>query len=74
MKKVKVVKKSEVEVKPFVLSEFIHDSLKDESLDKADTKINKKELRVLAERLNLAYTEKEILFAKKIMAAYLAQR
>ena len=67
MKKVLVVKASEVKITPFVLDDFIqvkqmHDSM---------TKITKKALKHLADDLGLSYDDKQISFTKKLMTAYL---
>ena len=53
MKKIEVVKVNEVEVKPFVLDEFIQKDLK-QGMTK---KVTKKELKYLADDLNLVYDD-----------------
>ena len=67
MKKIEVVKVNEVEVKPFVLDEFIQKDLK-QGMTK---KVTKKELKYLADDLNLVYDDTQIVFAKKLLNAYL---
>ena len=67
MKKIEVVKAHEVEVKPFVLDDFIpKDPLKGMS-----EKITKKTLKRLADGLGLTYDEAQIVFTKKLLNAYL---
>lgn len=70
MKKVTVVKSSEVKTETFNLDDFIQDK---ESRATIMT-ITKKELRKLADSLGLDYTQKEIAFSKKLLNAYLAKR
>ena len=62
-----MVKADEVEVKPFLLKDFIqakeiHSSMK---------KVSKKELKNLAESLGMKYTDEQIGFTKKLITAYL---
>jgi len=69
VKKVLVVKSSEVEVKAFVLDDFIqgketHNTMK---------KVTKKVLKNLADDLGLAYDDVQISFTKKLMTAYLKE-
>jgi hypothetical protein len=66
LKKVEVVKASEVEVKPFMLDDFMQDEVKQSMLKK----ITKKELKSLADDLGLAYDDAQIVFAKKLLNAY----
>jgi hypothetical protein len=66
LKKVEVVKASEVEVKPFMLDDFMQDEVKQIMLKK----ITKKELKSLADDLGLAYDDAQIVFAKKLLNAY----
>jgi hypothetical protein len=66
---VEVIKASEVEVKPFVLDDFIQSKAKSSSMEK----ISKKELKSLAEKLGLDYNDAKIEFAKKLMTAYLCK-
>ena len=61
-----IVKKSEVEVKPFILDDFTQDKETHGSIKK----VTKKELRNLAENLGLKYEDSDIVFTKKIMTAY----
>ena len=67
MTRVTVKKADEVEVKPFLLEDFIQAKEIDDSMNK----VTKKELKHLAESLDILYTEEEILFAKKMITAYL---
>ena len=67
MKKVAVVKTDEVEVKPFILDDFIPHQAAYSSMKK----VTKKELKYLAEDLGLAYDDAQIVFAKKLMNAYI---
>lgn len=62
-----MVKASEVEVKPFVLNDFIQDKATHGSIKK----ISKKELRTLADNLGLKYEDSDIVFTKKMITAYL---
>ena len=66
MKKIEVVKANEVEVKPFVLDDIIQKDLKDDMIKK----VTKKELKHLADDLGLAYDDVQIVFAKKLLNAY----
>ena len=66
----KVVESSKVDIEPFVLNNFIVKK-KSKNLLKI---VSKKELRSLAEELNLEYNSEQIDFAKKIIKAYLAKR
>ncbi len=63
MKKVTIVKSNEVEVKSFILNEFIQTEAKNSTM----RKITKKELGRVADRLKLNYSDKEINFAKKLI-------
>jgi len=67
LRKIEVVKAGEVEVKPFIVDDFIPDKAAYSSM----YKITKKELRNLAEDLGLAYDDAQIVFAKKMMNAYI---
>ena len=67
MRKIEVVKAGEVEVKPFIVDDFIPDKAAYSSIHK----VTKKELRNLAEDLGLAYDDAQIVFAKKMMNAYI---
>jgi len=66
LKKILIVKKSEVEVKPFILDDFTQDKETHGSIKK----VTKKELRNLAENLGLKYEDSDIVFTKKMMTAY----
>ena len=66
MKKIEVVKVNEVVVKPFVLDDLIQKDLKDDMTKK----VTKKELKHLADDLGLAYDDAQIVFAKKLLNAY----
>ncbi len=67
MKKVEVVKADEVEVKPFILNDFTQNEASSVSMKK----ITKKELKDLAASLGLVYDDAQIVFAKKLLSAYL---
>ena len=67
MKKIEVVKANEVEVKPFVLDDFIQKDIKQDMTKK----VTKKELKYLADDLDLVYDDTQIVFAKKLLNAYL---
>ena len=62
-----MVKADEVEVKPFILDDFIPHQAVYSSMHK----VTKKELRNLAEDLGLAYDDAQIVFAKKLTNAYI---
>ena len=70
MKKVAVLKRTEVEVKPFMLDDFIyiHPSIMPVK------KVTKKELKLLADDMNLNYSDTDITLSKKLLNAYLAKR
>ena len=70
MKKVEVVKASEVEVIPFVLQDF---TANDTEIV-ASEPVSKKELKSLAKELGLAYDDEHIAFTKKLMNAYMKKR
>ena len=67
MKKIEVVKANEVEVKPFVLDDFIQKDIKQDMTKK----VTKKELKHLADDLDLVYDDTQIVFAKKLLNAYI---
>ena len=67
MRKVTVVKSPEVEIKPFIVNDFI--SLK-ESHSPIE-KVSKKELKILADELGLSADKSHLLFAKKLLNAYM---
>ena len=64
------MKADSVEVKPFVLSDFIQDKETQSTIKK----VTKKGLKHLADDLGLAYDEKQITFAKKLLTAYLENK
>ncbi len=61
-----VVKADEVEVKPFLLKDFIQDK----EIHSSMKKVTKKELKNLAESLGMEYTDEQIGFTKKLIVAY----
>lgn len=67
MKKVKVVKSHEVEAEAFVLTDFIQHEARNGTMKK----VTEEELKNLAERLGLVYDDAQIVFAKKLLSAYL---
>lgn len=67
MKKVEVVNSNEIEVKPFILNDFTQNEVSCVSMKK----ITKKELKDLAGTLGLAHDDAHIVFAKKLLSAYL---
>ena len=73
MKKITVVKSTEVEVKPFMLDDFIqiHQACNTEEVSK---KVTKKELKIIASDMQLDYSDADITFGKKLINAYLAKR
>ena len=62
-----VVKENEVKSKPFVLDDF--------TVDKEETvsmkKVTKKERKTLAKELGLNYDNESLLFARKLLNAYI---
>ena len=67
MKRVEVVKASEVEVTPFVLQDFTANV----SENIASEPVSKKELKSLAKELGLAYDDATITFTKRLINAYI---
>jgi len=67
LKKVELVQADEVEVKPFILNDFTQNEASCVSIKK----ITKKELKDLAGTLGLVYDDAQIVFAKKLLSAYL---
>ena len=61
-----MVKANEVVVKPFILDDLIQEDLRDD----VTKKVTKKELKHLADDLGLAYDDAQIVFAKKLLNAY----
>lgn len=77
MRKVEVVKAGEVEVKPFILDDFIQNSVEEartEASKKANKKVSKKELKSLAKEMGLNYSDDEIQAIKKLIEAYETKR
>jgi len=70
LKKVEVVKPSEVEVTPFVLQDFTANGTE----TVASEPVSKKELKSLAKELGLAYDDEHIAFTKKLINAYMKKR
>ena len=68
MKKIQIVKADEVEVKPLVLDDFIQDEVKQSMMKK----VTKKELKHMADELGLDYDNAQIIFAKKLISAYVS--
>lgn len=60
------MKADEVEVRPFLLKDFIQD----QEIPCSMKKITKKELKNLAEGLGMEYTDEQIVFTKKLIIAY----
>ncbi len=67
MKKVKIVKANEVEVKPFILDGFTQHKVEHSMIKK----VTKKELKNLADDLGLTYDDAQIVFTKKLLSVYL---
>ena len=65
-----MVKSTEVEVKSFILDDFIQVKQKHVSIEK----ITKKTLKKIADELELDYNDREIVFTKKLITAYLKDR
>ena len=61
-----MLKAGEVEVRPFTLINFSQVKAEDKQI----RGISKKELKSLAQKIGLAYDDKQINFAKKLMIAY----
>ena len=70
MKKVLVVKAEEVDIKPFHLENFT----RNETKSSVTQKVTKKELKSLAKRIGLSYSDEEIVSVKKLIEAYMAKR
>ena len=70
MKKIEVVKAREVEIKPFIVSDFTHNR---ENIHRIE-KVSKKELKRLAKEIGLGHSDEQIQFTKKLIEAYLAKR
>ncbi len=67
MRRVELIKASQVKVKPFKIADFIQTEERNSSIKK----VSKKELRSLAKNLGLTYDDTQIVFAKKLITAYL---
>jgi len=70
LKRVEVVKASEVEVTPFVLQDF---TANDTELIVSEP-VSKKELKLFAKELGLVYDDEQITFTKKLINAYIKKR
>ncbi len=70
MKKVEVVKANEIEIKPFIVSDFTQNR---ENPDRIE-KVSKKELKKLAKEIGLDHNDDKIQFTKKLIEIYLAKR
>jgi len=70
LKKIIVVKSSEVEIKPFIVSDFTQIK---EKTDRNE-KVSKKELKRLAKEIGLDHNDEQIQFSKKLIENYLAKR
>jgi len=68
LKRIEIVGASEVKVKPFIVGDFV----KSKAANRIQNKITKKELKHLADSIGLIYDEAELVFAKKLLNAYLA--
>jgi len=64
------VKSFEVKIEKFNLDDFIEDK----KSRTATMKTTKREVRKLADSLGLDYTEKDIVFGKKLLNAYFVKR
>jgi len=73
MRKVTVVKNSEVEVKPFIIGDFMSKKENDTMSKEIDRniKVSKKEIKALVKELDVSADESQIDFAKKILNAYM---
>jgi hypothetical protein len=67
LKQAEVVRADVVEVKPFILDDFIQHKVQHSMMNK----ITKKELKHLADDLGLVYDDSQIIFTKKLLNAYL---
>jgi len=70
LKKVEVVKANEVDVTAFILQNFTVSEPEYTRLEP----VGKKELKILAQELGLAYDENHIAFTKKLINAYIKKR
>jgi hypothetical protein len=67
LRKAVLVKGTQVEGKPFILDDFIQSN---KGVEKRK-RVTKKFLKDMANELGLEYDEKQIVFTKKIITAYL---
>lgn len=74
MRKIEVVNPSEVEVKPFILNEFIQKKEPIIKNEQENNKVSKKVLKQLAKELDLDYSDEQLKSSKKLFEAYLAKR
>ena len=65
-----MVKASEVEVTPFILQDFTANDTE----TVVSEPVSKKELKLLAKELGLAYDDEHIAFTKKLINAYIKKR
>lgn len=65
-----MVKPSEVEVTPFILQDFTANGTE----ATVSEPVSKKELKLLAKELSLAYDDEHIAFTKKLINAYMKKR
>ena len=65
-----LVKAEEVEIKPFHLENFTQNGTK----SSVTQKVTKKELRNLAKKIGLSYSDEEIASIKKLVEAYMVKR
>ena len=65
-----MVESSEVEIKPFIVSDFTQIK---EKTDRNE-KVSKKELKRLAKEIGLDHNDEQIQFSKKLIENYLAKR
>ncbi|HEY9190809.1 MAG TPA: hypothetical protein VIM88_08070 [Sulfurovum sp.] len=68
MKRIEIVASSEIKVQPFILDDF----MQQKDVHRMQKKVTKKELKQVAEEAGFLYSEAEIIFAKKLLNAYLA--
>lgn len=71
MKTIEIAKGCDFEIKPFVLESFTQDEASGVSMYEIREKITKKELKDVANDLGLEYDNTDIIFAKKLLNAYL---
>lgn len=71
MKTIEIAKGCDFEIKPFVLEVFTQDEASGVTMYEMREKITKKELKDVANDLGLEYDNADIVFAKKLLNAYL---